>query len=190
MTDHRPDNSTPLQVWPRRVPHEIPLLETTLWYNLEVSARRYRDKTALIFFGKTIDYAELKTRAERLAGWLQRDAGVQAGDRVLLMMQNSPQFVIATYAIMRADAVVVPVNPMSRAEELSHYIADSGSRVAICAADLVAHVEGGNALLDEAQRLRHLLVTRYVDCMPAVLEDAEQPPAAWTKWLAADPELP
>ncbi len=50
--------------------------------------------------------------------------GVGKGDRVALYMQNCPQFVVALYAILRADAVVVPVNPMNRADEFSHYITD------------------------------------------------------------------
>ncbi len=57
--------------------------------------------------------------------------GVKRGDRVLLFMQNSPQFMIAFYAILRADAMVVPVNPMNLTEELRHYVADSDAVVAI-----------------------------------------------------------
>jgi fatty-acyl-CoA synthase len=178
------------QAWPRRVPRAIPPLQTTLWDNLEVSARRYPDKTALVFFGRRFSYAELKLQAERLSGWLQRDSGVRKGDRVLLMLQNSPQFVIAFYAIMRAHAVVVPLNPMSRADELAHYIADSGARVAICATDLAVHMERGNEQLDEGQRLHAMLLARYADCIPDTLEEAERPPAAWQDWLYADPPLP
>ena len=53
---------------------------------------------------------------------------------MLLYLQNSPQFVIAYYAILRADAVVVPVNPMNRTEELRHYVEDSRRDVAIVGA--------------------------------------------------------
>ena len=102
------------RAWPKRIPHAIPALQTTLWDNLETSARRYPDKSAIVFFGREISYAELKSLAERLAGWLSHDAGVQHGDRVVLMMQNSPQFVIAFYAIMRADAVVVLIHQGGR----------------------------------------------------------------------------
>ena len=179
-----------LKVWPARVPKRIPLPETTLWDNLEVSARRYPDKPAILFFGEALSYARLRDKAQQLAGWLQQDAGVKHGDRVLLMMQNSPQFVIAFYAILRADAVVVPVNPMSRADELEHYIADPEARVAICAADLVPQVLAGNAQLPAAQRLQKILVARYRDHMPEVLPDHEQPPQAWRSWLDAEPALP
>ncbi|HRO59803.1 MAG TPA: long-chain fatty acid--CoA ligase [Burkholderiaceae bacterium] len=176
--------------WPHRVPYELPVPETTLWYNLEVSARRYPDRTALIFFGRRISYAELEAQAETLAGWLQHDAGLKPGERVLLMMQNSPQFVIAFYAVVRAGGAVVPVNPISRADELAHYIPDPSARLAICAGDLVAHMLRGDEQLPAEKRLSHLLVSRYADLMPEQLDPAEQPPAAWHDWLTAAPELP
>ena len=61
-----------------------------------------------------LSYAEFNAQVEAMAGYLQQDCGVQRGDRVLLYMQNSPQFIIGFYAILRADAMVVPVNPMNR----------------------------------------------------------------------------
>ena len=64
------------------------------------------------------------------------------GDRVLLDMQNGHDFVIACLAIMRADAVVVPVSPMNLTEELRHYIEDSNARVAITEHDLLSRFSG------------------------------------------------
>ena len=164
--------------------------QTSLWENLAISARRYPEKTALLFFGRSFSFAQLHDSALRLAGWLQHEAGVVAGDRVLLMMQNSPQFVIAFYAIMRADAVVVPVNPMSRAEEIAHYLSDPQARVAICAAELAGQVDAACAMLPEGERPSHLLVTRYADAMPATIADDERPPAAWAQWLQSEAALP
>ena len=80
----------------------------------------------------------LKREVDALAGFLQQRCGVRRGDRVLLYVQNSPQFVIAYYAILRADAVVVPVNPMNRTDELRHYVEDSDARVAIVGQDVLA----------------------------------------------------
>src|SRR5690606_5489293 len=102
----------------------------------------------------------------------------------------SPQFVIAFYAIMRADAVVVPVNPMSRADELGHYIADPEARVAICASDVMQQLVLGNAQLPPEERLRSLLVTRYSDCLPRDLDAVHRPPESWLEWLYAAPPLP
>jgi fatty-acyl-CoA synthase len=85
---------------------------------------------------------------------------VQAGDRVLLMMQNSPQYAIAYYGILRANAVVVPVNPMSVARELDACARDCGAHGIILAQDLTANVE---PLLGEDGPLRHALVATYSD---------------------------
>ena len=178
--------------WPLRLPTSITTPETTLVFNLDVTAVRYPNKDAIRFFGANLTYAELKRQADAVAGWLQRVANVAPGDRVLLYLQNSPQHVIATYAILRAQCVVVPVNPMNRAEELRHYISDAGARVVICAADLAGIVAQASAEVGADDRVRHLLVTRYADAMPpsGSIDPEEAPPAAWTAWLEGDPPLP
>jgi fatty-acyl-CoA synthase len=176
--------------WPARLPRALVVPSTTLWFNLEVTAARYPDKPAYLFFGRAITFGELKAQAEAVAGWLQA-RGVKAGDRVLLFMQNCPQYVAAFYAIQRANAVVVPVNPMNRAEEFTHCITDAGARAAITSADLAAIVHQADSALPEAQRLGSVLVTRFTDAMPAgELDPAEAPAPALLDWLRADPVLP
>jgi fatty-acyl-CoA synthase len=78
----------------------------------------------------------LREKAEILAGHLQGACDVQRGDRVLLDMQNGHDFVIACFAILFADAVVVPVSPANLTHELRHYLDDSDARVAITEEDL------------------------------------------------------
>jgi len=127
--------------WPPGVPKSLSVPRTSLYYNLEVSARRYPDKAALHYYGTGIAYAELLRSAEALAGYLQGKCSVRRGDRVLLYAQNSPQFVIGYYAILRADAVVVPVNPMNKRDELAYYISDSDARVIVGTQDLYSELE-------------------------------------------------
>jgi fatty-acyl-CoA synthase len=168
--------------WPSRLPHAITLPATSLWDNLETSARRYPHKAALVFFGRVISYAQLLQKAERLAACLQ-GLGVNSGDRVVLNMQNCPQLVIAHFAILRANAVVVPVNPMNRTEELKHYITDPDARVAITTADLAAELAGASNALAPTLRLAHLLVSHFTDAFDADVAGEDSPPAAWTDWL-------
>lgn len=175
--------------WPKRLPHAITLPATSLWDNLETSARRYPQKAALIFFGRTFSYAEVLQKAERLAACLQ-GLGVKKGDRVVLSMQNCPQLVIAHFAILRANAVVVPVNPMNRTEELKHYITDPDARVAITTADLAAELARASDALPPAQGLAHLLVTHFTDAFDATVTGDNAPPAAWTDWLLTRHALP
>jgi len=171
--------------WPAGVPTTIEPVQSTLWQNLEQTIARGEDRQALIFFGRKITYRGLHDQATRLAAWLQHQGGVKPGDRVMLMMQNSPQFVLASYAILRAQAVVVPVNPMTRALELPHYFSDAGLRVAIVGAELAQEVAKANARPDGGQ-LEHLLVARYADMVP---DDAGEfaPPTAWAGWLDGGP---
>ena len=195
MTDTSPRIAPHLAHWPRRLPREVVIPETSLWFNLEVSARRHPDKAAYIFFGRVLTFGQLHQQAEALAGWLQSEAGVQRGDRVCVYMQNCPQFIVAVYAVLRADAVVVPVNPMNKADEFTHYIVDPEARAAITTADLAANVVRANQALPEAQRLRAVLVTRFADALPPLGADGsfvadEQPTAAIRDWLLAEHPLP
>ncbi len=171
--------------WPRRLPQQLQIPQTSLWFNLEVAARRYPDKPALLFCGASLSYRELMRQAEALAGWMLA-RGVGRGDRVALFMQNCPQFVIAFYAAMRADAVVVPVNPMNKAGEFGHYLRDPETRLVICGDELAAIVAEADALQPPEHRLRALLVARYAD-MAATLDDL---PAPLQQALGASPALP
>jgi len=175
--------------WPRRLPWALQVPETTLWFNLEVSARRFPHKPACVFFGQPLDFLELHRQAVTLAGWLQAQ-GVGRGDRVALFMQNCPQFMVAFYAVMRCDAVVVPVNPMNRVEEFGHYISDPDTKVVVCGVDGAAIVQQANAELPSAQRLAAILVTRYADALPELIPAELAPPPAMEAWLRADPPLP
>jgi fatty-acyl-CoA synthase len=179
-----------LAVWPRRLPRALAVPETSLWFNVEVAATRYPDKAAYVFFGKSLSYREFREQAEAIAGWLQNE-GVRAGDRVAVFMQNCPQFAVALYGALRANAVVVPVNPMNRAEEFKHYITDPETSVVICSADLAAIVATAQEALPEAARARRVLVTRYTDAMPeGSLPAGDAPPPAMDAWLRSDPPLP
>jgi fatty-acyl-CoA synthase len=153
-----------LRYWPPGVSRHLTLPKTHLFHNVEVSAKRFPDKTFTVFYDSVLSFGEFHRQAEAIAGYLQQDCGVKAGDRVLLDMQNSPQWVLAYYAILRADAVVVPINPMNRTQELRHYVSDSGAAVAFVAQDLLDAMQP--LLLDsepEATRLHHLVVATYSD---------------------------
>ncbi len=151
--------------WPKQFSWHLTVPETSLWANLEVSALRYPGKAATIFYDSRMTYAALARDAAALAGHLQRACGVARGDRVLLDLQNCPQFVVASYGIARADAVVVPVTPMHVTEELEYACADSGARVAIVGAEVAQRVL---PLLDGA--LDHVIVATYADGLGAATE--------------------
>jgi len=181
------------KIWPRELPKSLSVPRTTLWFNLEVSATRYPDRAAAIFYDSRLSYARFRREAEAIAEFLQQRCGVRRGDRVILDMQNSPQFMLGYYAILRADAVVVAVSPMSVTDELEHYVADSGARAALVAQDLYPQLR---PLLGRG--LEHVLAATYSDylteatplAVPALLAAPRAPPGdpgvtTWHDALAA-----
>ena len=145
-------------VWPENIPKHLSLPQTSLYTNLEVSALRYPQRDAINYYDSPITFSQLKQQVDALAGYLQ-SLGVEKGDRVLLFMQNAPQFIISYYAILRANATVVPVNPMNRAAELEHYLEDTEASVAICGQELLSAIAPVVGMVN----LRHVIVAAYND---------------------------
>lgn len=141
---------------PEHTPPSRPLQE-----NLRFHALRDPERTAIIYYGKTVTYGELWRDAERLAATLAGRLGVRPGDRVALDMQNCPQFIAAYYAILVAGGVVVPLNPMYRPAEVARMMKDAGARVAILASELLDRFTGWEGAEELA-----LVVARYADALP------------------------
>src|SRR5712691_8816128 len=144
--------------WPKNAPRRLTAPETNLFYNAEVSATRYPKKPYIVYYDTIITFSEFRDEAERMAGFLEKECGVKQGDRVLLFMQNSPQFAIGYYAILRANAAVVPVNPMNLINELRHYVTDSGATTALVSQELYPQVK---PLMGAG--LKHVVVAAYSD---------------------------
>ena len=141
--------------WPPGAPKTLPVSRESVYTNLVASTEKYPERTLVDYYGTRLTYADIKREADALAGFLQRHCGVVKGDRVLLYLQNSPQFVVAYYAILRADAAVVPVNSMNRTEELRHYVEDAQASVAIVGQELYERIA--------PLHLPHVIVATYSD---------------------------
>jgi long-chain acyl-CoA synthetase len=100
---------------------------TALSANLVASKERYPNRTALRCDDLQVSYAEFDAAAARVATLLER-AGVEPGDRVGLMLPNTPAFAVAFYGIMYRGAVAVPMNPLLKAREVSFYLSNSGAK--------------------------------------------------------------
>lgn len=107
---------------------------------LRASAARVPEAEALRFGDRCYTYAELDREVHRYALAL-RNLGIGKGDRVALMSTNTDRFVVAFYAVLRAGAIFVPVNPASAPPELDHILADSGACALLFHPDLAAKVQ-------------------------------------------------
>jgi len=97
---------------------------------LEESARRFPDKTALIFDRQRIKYSEIETRCNRLAHAMV-ERGLRPGDRVAIWLENSPEVVIALFAALKAGAVFLVLNSTAKAEKIEYVLNNSRARVLV-----------------------------------------------------------
>ncbi|MFI5830305.1 class I adenylate-forming enzyme family protein [Streptomyces sp. NPDC051578] len=86
---------------------------------------------AIAYFDGRLSYAETDALSDAVAGHLAA-RGVRRGDRVAVMLQNTPHFVLAVLAAWKAGAVVVPLNPMYKSGEVGHILCDSGATALVC----------------------------------------------------------
>ena len=133
-----------------RVPAPVyPLGEQALTGYLHDWAALRPDHPAVIFRGATLTYAELDESSDVLARFLA--TRVARGGRVALMLRNCPQYVIAFFAILKAGAIVVPVNPWFKEFEVAYELNDSGATCIVAEAgarELLTRVLGGSPLTD------------------------------------------
>jgi fatty-acyl-CoA synthase len=152
-------------LWPQGQPDTLAIPRESMAQTLTNVAARFPERAALHYYGATYTYGQLTADVEALAGFLAA-RGVKRGDRVLLDMQNCPQYVIGFYAILRANAVVVPVNPMNTSDEIAFIASDSGARFAIVGEEVL---ERFTPLL--GQGIDHIVRARYADMARAESED-------------------
>ena len=113
------------------VPHSLkPYPAKTLIELLRESSKNYPDGPALLFKGASYSYGDLERQSNAFASALV-SSGVRKGDRVALLLPNSPQMIIAEFGIWKAGAIAVPINPIYTDYELVHAFSDSGAETAV-----------------------------------------------------------
>ena len=121
--------------------------------DLVEAAQMYPDRPAVRQDDVLLTYTDLNARTARVAGWVQRH-GVQPGDRVGVMLPNVAEFAVVYYGLLRAGAVIVPINPLLKGREVEHYLADSGARMIFA-----WHTAEGGAAAAAATGATHVAVT-------------------------------
>jgi long-chain acyl-CoA synthetase len=146
------------------VPAHIEIPDQPLTWLLDRTASRYPDRTALIYYGTRLSYAQFAHDAHRFAIALQR-LGVNKGDRVAIALPNIPQYPMAFYGALLAGAVIVPTNPLYTEREMQHQLADSGARVLVMLHTFYPIVRA----VRQRTALEHIILTSPADFMPPLL---------------------
>lgn len=117
-----------LQYYDRGVPESLPSPRQLLPDMLNNAALEFPERPALIFFGQKIGYRELDRASNRFAHAL-RGMGVRQGERVAIILPNTPQFVIGVYGALKAGGVVVLGSPLSNEEEIAYQLQHSDAQI-------------------------------------------------------------
>ncbi|MFA9558670.1 long-chain-fatty-acid--CoA ligase [Evansella sp. AB-rgal1] len=149
------------QFYPKEIPKSVDYEVASLQSYLQSAAEKYPQKVALHFMGKELTYSEVYESALKLANQL-RSLGVEQGDRVAIMLANTPQAVISYYGALFAGAIVVQTNPLYVEREIEHQMIDSGAKVMICLDLVYPRV----AKVKEKTHLEHIIVTGIKDYLP------------------------
>src|SRR5712691_440827 len=159
----QPDTARPwLEHYSSWVPADLARPTASMIDRFEASARRRPESAAICYFDRAISFAALDDYAMRFATLLA-EWHIGPGDRVALYLQNVPQFVIALLGAWKRGAIVVPLNPMFRRQELAFHLHDSGADVLVC---LEALYESCAREVVPDSPVKHVLTTNEIDLLP------------------------
>lgn len=150
-----------LKWYPEGVPAEVDVPERSVPEVFDEAVEKWGNRTSLIFYGKKINYRELKDQVDRFATALG-NLGVKKGDKVALFLLNCPQFVIAYLGALKAGAIITPISPMYVSSEVKHQLEDSEAKDIVCQDLLYDRVE------KTGLKLRNVILTGIGEYLPGV----------------------
>ena len=146
------------------VPHHLDYPSIPLYELLSQAAEKYPDSACTIFKGARITYREMEVITDRLAAGLA-SIGIRKGDRVGVFMPNTPQFVMAYFALLKLGAIVVAVNPLYSAREIIHQTNDAGLEVMMVMSNFYNLVKE----IQPETKIKTVVVTNIKETLPAIL---------------------
>ncbi|MEM0132427.1 AMP-binding protein [Acidiplasma sp.] len=124
------------RIWPNYLPYTIDYPDMNIWKMMEISSMLYGSKDAIIYYGHRIKYSEIYADINNLSLFII-SKGIKKGDRVGIMMQNSPQFIISFFAIAGAGATIVLMSPALDYSTASYIAKETGMKMIITTSELI-----------------------------------------------------
>lgn len=146
------------------VPYHIEYPQIPVHRLFEQAVEKYPDTPCTIFKGSKISYSEMHEITDRLAAGLA-DLGVKKGDRVGIFMPNTPQFVMAYFAVIKLGGVVIATNPLYSPREIEHQANDAGIEVMLVMSNFYTTIKD----VQPKTKIRCLVVTNIKETLPPVL---------------------
>ena len=152
-----------LDSYPPGVPHDVDMTQAgSILDVLNQSCSKYADRPAYSNFGHVVSFAQIDQMTRQFAVYLQKDLGLEKGDRIAIMMPNIIQYPVVVFSAIRLGLVIVNIDPMYTQRELILQFKDSGAETVVVLENFAAEVE--KAL--ESVSVKNVIVTKIGDCLP------------------------
>lgn len=155
-----------IEHYPEGIRWDVPISTTPVFEQVLAACAKNPDADALDFLGKKTKFGELAKAITAFAGALQTQFAVRKGTRVALLLPNTPFYIVAYYAVLRAGGTVVNCNPLYTVHELSHITANAGAEVMVTL-DLKQLFDKAQALT-EAGHVKSVIVCHFPDALPGL----------------------
>lgn len=166
------------------MPHEITVSVKSVGEAFDEATEKWKDNVAIIFYGNKIRYKELREKVDRLANAFS-DLGIKKGDRVAVLLLNSPEYIISFYAAVRLGAIVTSVSPVYVSSEIKHQLEDSGTEHIVCQDILYEAVEKTGI------KFKNVILTNISESLPKLTKLIGKSilSAVYQKMAAPSPEI-
>ncbi|WP_157271138.1 long-chain-fatty-acid--CoA ligase [Azohydromonas aeria] len=152
------------KIWLKQYPEGVPAqVDTSVYASLvallEEGFERHRARPACTFMGRSFTYGEIDGLSAAFAAFLQAQ-GLAKGDRVAIMLPNTPQYLVAIAGVLRAGCIVVNVNPLYTPRELEHQLRDAGAKALLVLENFAATLQ---QVLGQLPQLRTVVLAALGD---------------------------
>ncbi len=157
-----------LKQYPKWAPHHLEVGGETALGDFKKTAATDPDAPAVLYFDHTLSYGKIDRLSDHLASALY-SLGMRKSERMVVDLQNVPQFLVATYAAWKLGAIVVPLNPMYKERELTYFCQDSGAKMLLTLDEIAVNLDF--SFLEKTE-IEQVMVTSALDLLP---QDTEAP---------------
>ena len=158
-----------LKNYPVGMPHDLIVQIDTALSDFLTSVRERPERPAVCYFDSSLSYEEIDRLSNHLSAAFA-DMGLARGDRIIVDLQNVPQFPVAVYAAWKAGLIVVPINPMYKEKELSYLCRDSGARLLLTLDEIAGRLD--LSFLKDTS-IEKVVTTSALDLLPPEAEIPE-----------------
>ena len=148
-----------IKFYPEGVSGDIEIPAKSVGQAFDEATEKWKDRTAIVFYGSKISYGDLREKVDRLATALSH-LGIGKGDVVALLMLNCPEHIIAYYATIKLGAIVTSISPVYVSQEIRHQLENSGAQTVICQDILYS------ALEKTGHELKNVILSNISESLP------------------------